>query len=166
MVLICYDGSPDARAAIEQAAELLDAHPVTVVTVWEPFVEVLARTPSGFGLAGGMVQVDEIDAASRESAQQRADEGAELARQAGLNAQARVYPQRTTVSAAILDAADELGASAIVMGSRGLTGVKSLLLGSVSHAVIQHADRAVVVIPSPTVAAARERALHAHRHEH
>jgi nucleotide-binding universal stress UspA family protein len=165
MVLICYDGSPDARAAIEQAAELLDAHPVVVLTVWEPFVEVLARTPSGFGLAGGMVQVDEIDEASEQSARQRAEEGAELARQAGLNAQARVCPQRTTVSAAILDAADEIGASAIVMGSRGLTGVKSLLLGSVSHAVIQHADRAVVVIPSPSVAAARERALHAHRRE-
>jgi nucleotide-binding universal stress UspA family protein len=43
------------------------------------------------------------------------------------------------------------------MGSRGLTGVKSLLLGSVSHAVIQHADRTVIVVPSPEVAAARAR---------
>ena len=56
MVLICYDGSPDARSAIEHAAELLDGQPVTVLTVWEPFVEVLARTPSGFGLAPGMVK--------------------------------------------------------------------------------------------------------------
>jgi nucleotide-binding universal stress UspA family protein len=44
------------------------------------------------------------------------------------------------------------------MGTRGLTGVKSLLLGSVSHAVLQHADRAVVVVPSPEVA--RERGQH------
>jgi nucleotide-binding universal stress UspA family protein len=43
------------------------------------------------------------------------------------------------------------------MGSRGLTGVKSLLLGSVSHAVIQHADRTVIVVPSSEVAAARAR---------
>jgi hypothetical protein len=33
-----------------------------------------------------------------------------------------------------------------------------MLLGSVSHAVIQHADRAVIVVPSPEVAAARARA--------
>jgi nucleotide-binding universal stress UspA family protein len=161
MVLICYDGSPDARAAIEHAAQLLDGQSVTVLTVWEPFIEVLARTPSGFGLAPGVIKVDEIDEASQSSAEERAEEGAEHARAAGLNAQARTCAQRTTTSAAILAVADEIDAAAIVMGSRGLTGVKSVLLGSVSHAVIQHADRTVVVVPSPRVAAARKRTLHA-----
>jgi hypothetical protein len=37
------------------------------------------------------------------------------------------------------------------MGTRGLTGINSMLLGSVSHAVLQHADRPVIVIPSPEV---------------
>ena len=45
-----------------------------------------------------------------------------------------------------------------MLGSRGLTGIKSLLLGSVSHAVLQHADRPVLVIPSSEVA--HERAAH------
>lgn len=165
MVLICYDGSPDSKSAIEHAGELLDGQPATVLTVWEPFIEVLARTPSGFGLAPGMINVDEIDEASERSAALRAEEGAELARQAGLAAEPRTDSQATTVSAAILSVADEIGASAIVLGSRGLTGLKSLLLGSVSHAVTQHADRAVIVVPSPSVAAARERHLQAHRHD-
>ena len=43
------------------------------------------------------------------------------------------------------------------MGSRGLTGLKSVLLGSVSHELIQHADRTVAVVPSPGVAASRAR---------
>jgi nucleotide-binding universal stress UspA family protein len=51
--------------------------------------------------------------------------------------------------------ADEVAADAIVLGTRGLTGLKSLMLGSVSHAILQHADRPVIVVPSPEVAARR-----------
>ena len=136
MILICYDGSPDSRSAIAHAGELMEGHPTTVLTVWEPFVDVLARTPSGFGLAPGMVNIDEIDDASYQSALDRAREGADLATEAGLSAQPRTRALHTTISAAILAEADEIDAGAIVMGSRGLTGLKSLLMGSVSHAVL------------------------------
>jgi len=47
-----------------------------------------------------------------------------------------------------------------VIGSRGLTGLKSVLLGSVSHAVLQHADLPVIVAPSAEVAAARRARRH------
>jgi nucleotide-binding universal stress UspA family protein len=166
MILICYDGSPDSRSAIEHAGELMEGHPATVLTVWEPFVDVLARTPSGFGLAPGMVNVDEIDDASYQSALEQAREGAELATQSGLNAQPRTRALHTTISSAILAEADEIDAGAIVMGSRGLTGLKSLLMGSVSHAVLQHADRTVMVVPSPTVAEARHQNVRIERAEH
>jgi nucleotide-binding universal stress UspA family protein len=153
VILICYDGSADANAAIEHGAELLKGQPATVLTVWQPFVEVLAA--SGFGLAPGIVNTEEVDDASRKRAEQRADEGAKLARAAGFNVRVRTCSQKTTVAGAILAEAEAVDASAILMGSRGLTGLKSLLLGSVSHAVIQHADRAVIVVPSTEVAASR-----------
>lgn len=156
MILICYDGSADARAAIERAAELFPDEPATVLTVWQPFVEVLARTTVGFGLVPS-TNTDEIDQASQTSAEQTAVEGAELATRLGMTAQPRAISQLTTTARAILSEAASVGASAIVMGSRGLTGVKSLLLGSVSHEVIQHADRTVVIAPSPEVAASRQR---------
>jgi nucleotide-binding universal stress UspA family protein len=155
MILVSYDGSPDSKAAIGHARELLTGQPATVLTVWEPFVEVLAHLPWAFGMPGGNIDVVAIDKAGRESAEQIAREGAELARQVGLNAQPMCCSQVTTTADAILSQADKIGATAIVMGSRGLTGVKSMLLGSVSHAVIQHADRTVIVVPSPEVAAAR-----------
>ena len=63
-----------------------------------------------------------------------------------------------TIAETILSEADEVDAVAIVLGTRGLTGLKSLLLGSVSHALLQHTDRTVIVVPSPEVAA--ERAAH------
>jgi nucleotide-binding universal stress UspA family protein len=157
MILICYDGSDDAKAAIEQGARLLAGQEATVLTIWQPFVDVLARTPSGFGLAAGVADnTEQIDAASRRSAEQRAEEGAELASQVGFRAQPRTVSEDASTADAILRAAKELDATAILMGSRGLGGVKSLLLGSVSHGVIQHADRAVIVVPSSAVAAKRE----------
>lgn len=155
MILICYDGSDDARAAIEQAGDLLRGRPATVLTIWPPFAHILISTPAGLGPMAGLANIEEIDDASRKQAEQRASEGAELARKSGLEATPRTCSQDTTTADAILSEAEALGAEAIVMGSRGLTGLKSLLLGSVSHAVIQRADRAVIVVPSRKVASAR-----------
>jgi nucleotide-binding universal stress UspA family protein len=159
MILVCYDGSADARAAIEQAARLYPDEPATVLTVWQPFVEVAARTTVGFGLVPSIPDTDEIDEASKTAAEQTASEGAALARSNGLCAEPRQASQMPTTARAILGEADRLAVDAIVMGSRGLTGVKSLLLGSVSHEVIQRADRTVVVVPSPQVAGSRSREI-------
>jgi nucleotide-binding universal stress UspA family protein len=157
MILICYDGSDDAKAAVDEAGKLLGGQPATVLTVWQPFAEALAATPLGWGIAPGVLDIEEADSASRQAAQGLAEEGAEMARQAGFNAQAREISQLQTAADTILAEADAIGASAIVMGSRGLTGIRSLLLGSVSHAVLQRADRTVIVVPSPAVASSRKR---------
>ena len=160
MILICYDGSPDSRAAVEQAADLFADQPATVLTVWEPFVEMAARSSLGLGLVPFTPDPEEIDEASSKSAEQAAADGAALASKLGITVQHRTSVQTTTTARAILAEADAIGATAIVMGSRGLTGVKSLLLGSVSHEVVQHADCAVVIVPSPEVAASRARVAH------
>ena len=52
----------------------------------------------------------------------------------------------TPPAQAIINAANEYGVEAIVMGSRGLGNVKGLLLGSVSHKVLHTADCRVVMI--------------------
>jgi len=160
MILICYDGSPDSRAAVEQAAALFADQPATLLTVWEPFVEMAARSSLGLGLVPFVPDPDQIDEASRKAAEQTAADGAALASGLGMTVEQKTSAQTGTVARAILAEADAIGATAIVMGSRGLTGVKSLLLGSVSHEVVQHADRAVVVVPSPEVASSRARAVH------
>ncbi|HET7051211.1 MAG TPA: universal stress protein [Solirubrobacteraceae bacterium] len=161
MILICYDGSEDAKAAIEQAGELLNCQPAVVVTVRQPFAEFPATAPSGFGPAPGLPDIDAAENGSRTAADELAMEGAELARQAGFNAEPRTCTRVATTAKTILSAAEEIGATAIVMGSRGRGGLKSALPGTVSHAVIQDADRTVIIVPSPEVAGARGRDRHA-----
>ena len=51
------------------------------------------------------------------------------------------------VAAALVGASD--GAEMVVVGSRGLGGFRSLLLGSVSHTVLQHAHSTVAVVRQP-----------------
>jgi nucleotide-binding universal stress UspA family protein len=159
MILIAYDGSPDARAAVEHAGRLLPSEHAVVLVVWEPFAEVMAHTGAGLGLAPGIADFDEIDAASEAAANQRAAEGVELADSVGLEAEPRVCAQGPTVWHTIVSQARDLDATAIVMGTRGLTGVKSIMLGSVSTAVLHHSDRPVLVVPSPDAAEERGKAL-------
>ncbi len=59
------------------------------------------------------------------------------------------------VATAIIDAADEHDVALVVMGTRGNTGIRSLLLGSVSHSVAHHAHRPLLIVPSGPLAEAR-----------
>lgn len=160
MIVISYDGSPDAQAAIDRAAELMNGAPATVVTVWESFLDVVARTGWGGIAAFGATATDsdELDAESAKSAEATAAEGAERALRAGLQAESRARRREGTIAETILSEADDVSANLIVVGTRGRSGLKSLLLGSVSHAVLQHADRPVMVALSRETAA--ERAAH------
>ena len=51
------------------------------------------------------------------------------------------------VADALVRRAQEVGAAAIVVGSRGRTAVREIMLGSVAMAVLHHADRPVLVVP-------------------
>lgn len=152
MILIAYDGSGDAKAAIEHASRLFAGEPVTVLTAWHRFIDTLAIAGGRFSM---VVDYDDIDADAERGAQEKAEEGARLAQQAGLQASARTAVVEFTLADTILAEAAAVGAGAVVLGSHGYSGLKSLMLGSTSHQVLQHADLPVIVVPSPAVARAR-----------
>jgi nucleotide-binding universal stress UspA family protein len=158
MILVCYDGSSDAQSAIDKAATLMPGAETTVLSIWERYLDVISRSGAmglGFGTAGPADGGEDVDSASREAALEVARDGAQRATAAGLVGNPRIASQRVGIAFAILRVADEIDADVIVLGTRGRGGVKSYLLGSVSHEVTQHADRAVLVVPSAGLA--RER---------
>ena len=147
-VLLCFDGSDDAATAIAQAAELLAPRRAVVLTVWEPVATWEPYDPATV-LSAPMSKllsrefgVDEIAA---ELAEEKVRQGVALATGAGFAAQGRVAHGKTWRT--ICDVAGETDAATIVLGARGLSRVGSLLLGSVSSAVLAHAKRPVLVVP-------------------
>ncbi|MBE1588843.1 universal stress protein [Nonomuraea angiospora] len=142
-ILVAYDGSADSRTAIEFAAKHLAAEPTVVVTVWEPLLVQLKKYP----LAAGVLDQNTEDE-SHAQAEQHAREGAELAIAAGLSdVTYRAVADNESIWKTIVDVADDVDASVIVTGSRGLAGVRSVLLGSVSNHVLHHAHRPTLIVP-------------------
>jgi nucleotide-binding universal stress UspA family protein len=145
-ILIAYDGSADSRAAIEFSAKHLAAEPAVIVTVWEPLLVQLQKYP----LASAVVIPDEVGDELHAQAEQQAKEGAELAVAAGLtDVTFRAVADNGSIWEKIVDVADEVDASLIVTGTRGLAGVRSVLLGSVSNHVLHHAHRPTLIVPPP-----------------
>jgi nucleotide-binding universal stress UspA family protein len=147
-VLVCFDGSEDAAVAIAAAARDLSGSEAVVLTVWEPVHSWAPYDPATIltapvsRLASNALGLDE---AARDVAQERMERGTVLAAEAGFRATGRLEegkPWRIICQVAL-----ELGADPIVMGARGLGRMESVLLGSVSLAVVHHARRPVLVVP-------------------
>lgn len=140
-VLLCYDASEDATSAIRAAAELLGARPALVLTVWE---NLKAIPP--FAWVAPMADLGPLLEVAQEGAERVAAQGAELAAAAGFAATPVAVQANGPTWERIAAVADEHDAAVIVVGSRGLSGVRSALAGSVSTGVVHHAGRPVLVV--------------------
>jgi nucleotide-binding universal stress UspA family protein len=140
-VLLCYDGSEDAKHAIRTAASLLVPRSAMVLTVCED----IAGVPP-FAWAAPMAGIEDFLAAARQGAHEVVNEGVGIAEEAGFVVTPLVVEVVGPAWPAILEAADAHAVSVIVLGSRGLGGLKSVLLGSVSGTVAHRARRPVLVI--------------------
>lgn len=141
--LIAYDGSDDAQQAIEWAGQVLARRPVTVLAVWQDPHAALSHAWAGMAY---VTDLSEIAAAAEQAATTCAAEGAALATAAGLDAEPLVRQAAGPVWPTILEASEQLDASVVVLGSRGLTGISTLMLGSVSDAVLHHTRRPTFIV--------------------
>jgi len=105
----------------------------------------------GMGMGTGMLPpdpatVEAVDRGQREHASTVAADGAEFARSLGLVAEPQAVPDEVDVAGTLIDIARERGAAVVVVGSHGISGLRSRLLGGVSRKLIDHCDRPVLVI--------------------
>lgn len=143
-IVVGVDRSLGARIALEHAARRTGANGSLLVThVMPPPADAISRMMS------------ELDEQRHAAAQELVDRPAG---DAGVDTEAIVVDGQPAQRLAEL--ARERGADEIVIGSRGM-GRFAAALGSVSHALLTHADVPVVVVPP----AAADHPGDAHAHE-
>ena len=141
-VLIAYDGSDEAKAAITEASRQLSPNREAVVlTVWQP----VGALPFA-GMADGVQGIDDSIAAEALTV---AKEGAELASSAGFRATPLVETG-SPIWQSIVSSAEQNQASLVVMGSHGRTGLGYVLMGSIAAAVARHGALPVMIVHAPS----------------
>lgn len=152
-VVVAFDGSAASEAAIRAAAELFGAHPLVIVSVWEPGLAVAMaplRDPTGIGyVPPSAEEMAAIDRAQRDHAIEAVESGARLARELGAEAETYPVADEADVADTIAAVAERCEACAVVVGSRGLGGVKSTLFGSTSRELLRRMACPVVVVKAP-----------------
>ena len=141
-LLIAYDGSAAARAAIAAAGALMRGATATVLTVHGvPAPERLAQRP------GAASRLAELARAVAEEASATAAEGSALATTAGLEAAPATAGTGAAPWPEIEACAERLAADLIVCGTSGRGGLSRAVLGSTSSALLHHAAHRMLVVP-------------------
>ena len=141
-IVVGVDGSEGAAAALEYAAgeAAFRRAPLRIVSAWQVPV-----TPYRADLVPLLDQTT-VDA-FHTRAQQVADDALALVKELQPSLEVEATAVQGHAADVLLDQGGD--ASQIVVGRRGLGGFRSLLLGSVSHQVVQHATCPVVVVNQP-----------------
>ena len=127
-VVVGVDGSEPSRAALEHAAE---SHP-------EATVHVPETTTEDLGTSGG------AEGESERRGRLILDEATEVASDHGVEVVTEMLYRSAPNS--IASYAGEVNADLVVIGSRGRSGVRRILLGSTAEEVVRRAPCPVTVV--------------------
>jgi nucleotide-binding universal stress UspA family protein len=134
-IVVGYDASPGAHAALERALDLAQC--------------LGDRLVIGCGVAPPGGPGEELRAhgqALREQAEQLTAKALERAREAGVEADVELVDERP--APALVGLADRHEARMIVVGSYGERPIRGAILGSTPHKLLHLAGRPVLVVPA------------------
>ena len=140
-LVLCFDGSDAAEQAIRIAPVLVGrGRAARVLYAYMPTEQSLGVAQ---GITGGRI---DAPVHGETDAQDIVDRGVEVARDAGFEAEPLLVAADRRTAAIVAERAEELDAPAIVMGTRGLSGLKTAVLGSVAREVVNAYHRPVILV--------------------
>lgn len=141
-VLVAYDGSKDSEKSIQFASALSSKFGAELI---------LAHTyaPIGFtyGVVGGTsaAAYKAMEESAKEGAKKRLADGLAISKKSGGKARGVLLEGLSTVQT-LVEYAEDNKVDLIVVGTRGMTGFKKLVMGSVSSGIVTHASCPVLVV--------------------
>jgi nucleotide-binding universal stress UspA family protein len=136
-IVVGTDGSPSADAAVRRAVEIAknSGAPVHLVTAY-PDVPTYRETIATSAKAEPIDLRQVAESVLAREARPLHDEGVEV----------MIHAREGDPAEVLIDVAQEEDADLIVVGARGLSGLKRFLLGSVSSKLSHHAPMSVMVV--------------------
>jgi len=146
MILLGIDGSEEATLAAQTAVDLANKTGSELHVVYARIPPYSRAFYEGYeeGVDVGAYLQDESEEHTRRG-QGLLDEQVRKIEAAG-GSVAQAHLREGKPEAEITALAEEIGAGLIVVGSRGLGGIRRAMLGSVSDAVVRHAHCPVLVV--------------------
>jgi nucleotide-binding universal stress UspA family protein len=146
-VVLAIDGSEEASRAAEAAVELCEktGSELHVVHVGEDFYLTAVTDLDMVAQTWVAQEYAESEANFEQIAREVLDAEVEKVEAAG-GTVAQAHLRVGRADAEIVGLAEEIEAGLVVLGSRGLGGVKRALMGSVSYSVVRHAHCPVLVV--------------------
>lgn len=154
-ILVPLDGSEHSRRALSVAHRLASADDATLyllnVPEWPPAKDLLGKSVGARELGVSREKVEQTGRQLLEHIEAAEESGHGVMKQTKAKVGiSHVHTEDIVRMGApadvILEEAKRLGVDAIVMGSRGLSDLKGLLVGSVSHKVLHTAKCTVVTV--------------------
>jgi len=135
-ILVPVDGSENSDRAVRHALGLLKAEGGTLHLL-------NVQAPLGGGVTTFVSKAD-VENYHREEGEKALASGLKIAAEAGVKAEKHISVGRP--GAVVAKFAKTTGATMIVMGTRGHTGIAGVILGSVAQDVIAHAETPVCLV--------------------
>jgi nucleotide-binding universal stress UspA family protein len=136
-IVVGTDGSKHAERALDEAIAIAarDGAALHIVTAFPDPAVIREKITSGAtAMSINLSEVaDQVLARAAEHAQ-------------GKGVRAETHARESDPAEAIIEVASAQNADLIVVGSRGLSGVQRILLGSVSSKVSEHASCSVMIV--------------------
>lgn len=142
-ILVGIDGSDDSMKAAGRAMAIAKLHGAKLLTVYV--------IPSQMRLGG---YSSSITTPTSQEYSKRVDEAPDIwldrikhnAAEAGVEVETKVISSGYSVGQVIVDLAEKENVDLIVVGTRGMTGFKKMLLGSTALEVVTYSDCSVMVV--------------------